>query len=335
MSAAGTKRPGKAAWRKSLAEERHDLAKQWVRELNGDVTPESVSAGSQFQAAWRCERGCEVCGKPHVWYARVGERCLAGSGCPVCSGNKVCSCQSLANKHPRLMLEWDYEANKGVKPKKLACKSQKRVSWRCQECGHKWEAQALSRVLQGTGCPKCAVLKREHSKRGLLEDERPDIYEEVHPTLNAGINVSKLTCGSMRELVWLCSKNKESRPEGCKCKCKHTWKARVCEHCHKTHPKSCPFCAGNIICLCKSIARLYPDFMPFWDHVLNSRLDPEAVGAASCKKVWWQHVCVDGHMKQQNMIVMWWASSRIPADSAVGPVLRVSALQEVLSTTPA
>ena len=56
--------------------------------------------------------------------------------------------------------------------------------------------------------------KRERSKRGLLEDERLDIYEEVHPTLNAGINVSKLTCGSMRELVWLCSRTKRAGQKG-------------------------------------------------------------------------------------------------------------------------
>lgn len=43
---AGALRPGKAVWRGSLAEDRPDLALQWVPEGNGDVTPESVPAGS-------------------------------------------------------------------------------------------------------------------------------------------------------------------------------------------------------------------------------------------------------------------------------------------------
>ena len=299
MSAAGSRRPGKALRHKSLAEERPDLAKQWVRDLNGDVTPESVSAGSHFHAAWQCE-GCQVCGKPHVWYTQVAKCSLGGSRCPVCFGSKVCSCQSLAKKYPRLMLDWDYEANRGVNPEKLGCRSLKEVSWRCQECGHKWEAHPDSRVGKGAGCPKCAKLKRKYSKRGLLEDERPDVYAEVHSTLNADIDVSKVTCGSHKKIRWLC-KAEDSRPEGCTCE--HIWNATVYGRCDKRNPKTCPFCAGNTVCLCKSVAKLYPDVMPFWCYALNSKLDPEAVGAASQREVWWQHVCVDGHMEQQEVRV--------------------------------
>lgn len=59
IACAGTQRPGKGKWHRSLAEERPDLAKQWVKDPNGDVTPESVSAGSAFLAAWQCGNSCE------------------------------------------------------------------------------------------------------------------------------------------------------------------------------------------------------------------------------------------------------------------------------------
>ena len=51
---ADPQKPGKAQWHVSLAEERPDLAQQWIQERNGDLTPESVPAGSKFRAAWRC-----------------------------------------------------------------------------------------------------------------------------------------------------------------------------------------------------------------------------------------------------------------------------------------
>ena len=294
---AGTQRPGKGKWHGSLAKEWPEVEKQWAQELNDDVTPESVSAGSQFRAAWQCERGCGGCGKPHMWYAPVRHRCIDGTGCPICVGGKVCSCQSLAKQHPRLMLQWDYKANKGVDPEKLACQSQKRVSWTCLDHGQ-WAARILDRV-KGTGCPACSLRDRGHSKRGFFKDERPDLYAEVHPTLNIDIDVSQLTCGSNKEIWWLC-KAEDSRPEGCTCE--HVWNAPVSRRCQKTtrlSPSKCPFCTGNVVCLCKSIAKLYPYVMPFWCYAMNSRLDPEAVGAGSRKEAWWQHVCVDGQMKLQ------------------------------------
>ena len=295
---AGTQRPGKGKWHGSMAKERPDLAKQWVQELNGDVTPEAVSAGSHFRAAWQCESGCGVCGNPHVWYCRVKERCIIGSGCPSCSGRKVCYCHSLAKQHPELLDEWDYEANVGIDPESLVCHSNKEVCWTCPEHGQ-WAARIHNRV-KCSGCPACSLRERGHSKRGLLKDERPDLYAEVHLTLNTDIDVSNLTCGSNKEIWWLC-KAEDGRPEGCTCE--HIWNAVIYSRCHKTNPKNCPFCGDYTVCLCKSVANLCPDVMPFWCYALNLRLDPEAVGAASRKEVWWQHVCVDGHMKQQKLRV--------------------------------
>ena len=56
------------------------VAMQWHPALNGDLTPEQVTAGSRRYVWWRCSLG-------HVWRARVhsrtgNQRC----GCPVCAG---------------------------------------------------------------------------------------------------------------------------------------------------------------------------------------------------------------------------------------------------------
>ena len=57
-----------------------DVAKQWHSELNGELTPDMVTAGSNKKIWWECSEG-------HVWktvvYSRTGpKKC----GCPVCSG---------------------------------------------------------------------------------------------------------------------------------------------------------------------------------------------------------------------------------------------------------
>ena len=56
------------------------VAMQWHPALNGDLTPEQVTAGSRRYVWWQCSLG-------HVWKARVhsrtgNQRC----GCPVCAG---------------------------------------------------------------------------------------------------------------------------------------------------------------------------------------------------------------------------------------------------------
>ena len=56
------------------------VAKQWHETLNGALTPEMVTAGSQKKAWWRCSYG-------HVWKAAIYSRAgVQQCGCPVCAG---------------------------------------------------------------------------------------------------------------------------------------------------------------------------------------------------------------------------------------------------------
>lgn len=217
----------------------------------------------------------------------------------MCIGKKICACQSLAEKQKELMAEWDYEANEHLDPQSLACRCNKRASWKCQKCGHKWTALIHNRILSH-GCPKCAISNREYSKRGLVKDEHPGLLTEVHPSMNAGTDLSSLTCGSARELWWLC-KSEDNRPEGCQCE--HIWKAAVRDRCDMRHPTGCPYCKGKAVCRCRSLAQLHPARMRHWCYDLNEGLDPEAIGAWSAKRVWFQHICVDGVLQVQQIRV--------------------------------
>ena len=55
----------------------------------------------------------------------------------------------------------------------------------------------------GSGCPECARQRScgRHPQREFLKDELPDVYAELHPTKNAGVDIENLTCGSSKEGV--------------------------------------------------------------------------------------------------------------------------------------
>lgn len=64
-----------------LASQQPKLAKQWHEELNGELKPCDITAGSSRRVWWKCEYG-------HVWRAAVYSRTGAKKcGCPVCAGN--------------------------------------------------------------------------------------------------------------------------------------------------------------------------------------------------------------------------------------------------------
>lgn len=56
------------------------IAAQWHKTLNGNLTPEMVTLGSNKKVWWQCEEG-------HVWQAVVYSRCgKQKCGCPICAG---------------------------------------------------------------------------------------------------------------------------------------------------------------------------------------------------------------------------------------------------------
>ena len=319
----------------SLAEERPDLARQWIHESNGSHTPSSVSAASDFMASWRCDRGCEHCGLPHEWVAKVAARSQRGNGCPFCSGTKICRCRSLAANNPELMEQWDWDGNQGTDPYSVGCCSSKKVSWTCPEHGQ-WDATPGMRVQLGSGCPECARQRslRPRPQRGPLRDELPDVYAELHPTKNSGIDSEKLTCGSQRKVWWLCRSN-ESRPVGCQHE--HAWKTSVARRCAKPNPTGCPFCSGRRVCPCNCLAVVHPALLQYWDtaknvDALGEPLDPLWLGVHSNSKVWWRHECAEGRVHHwtariHHVVKDFRAKGQVPCPGCA-PVIRASEFAE-------
>ena len=197
------------------------------------------------------------------------------------------------------MEQWDWEGNQGTDPHSVACFSPKKVSWTCTDHGQ-WDATPDARVYPGTGCPECGKQRHResYSQRGLLKDEMPDVYAELHPTINSGIDTEKLTCGSKIRLWWLCQ-SKHSRPEGCQHD--HEWEARVDSCCSLRKPSNCPYCSRRFVCPCNSLAELQPALLQYWDAASNAiplaePLNSSWLSMTGKRKAWWRHECAHGQV---------------------------------------
>ncbi len=68
----------------SLQAKAPEIAKEWHPTKNGELTPETVKAGSGKKAWWQCPQNPE-----HEWLATINNRVQKRSGCPYCNREKA------------------------------------------------------------------------------------------------------------------------------------------------------------------------------------------------------------------------------------------------------
>jgi hypothetical protein len=125
-----------------------DLLLEWAWEVNPDLDPGRLAAGSHERVAWRC-----LLDPAHVWETRVADRTYHDSACPYHMGVRVHPASSLAAYFPWLALEWHPTRN-ALRPDQVARASAREVVWRC-DLGHEWSAPVYQRTLSRSGCPDC------------------------------------------------------------------------------------------------------------------------------------------------------------------------------------
>lgn len=130
----------------NLAIDNPDLAGQWHKTKNGDLTPHMFTSGSKKEIWWACDKGCE-------WKAQINSR-TSGRGCPYCSGNKVGFGNDLKSLSFDIAAEWDFEKNYPKRPEEFTNGSNKKAWWVCSK-GHSWYAVIGSRTGNARGCPNC------------------------------------------------------------------------------------------------------------------------------------------------------------------------------------
>lgn len=242
----------------ALALIRPDLIKEWDYEANESIDPNDISTGVHKKVWWKCKNG-------HKWQAMVYSR-VSGHGCPFCANQlPIIGENDFATLHPGLLLEWDYEANRDIDPRKLTDGSGKNVSWICKY-GHKWKASIVNRSKKGSGCPYCSRKLPIIGENDLLT-LRPDLAKEWDYTSNGNTKPESVFPQSGKSVSWVCSK------------CGYTWKAVISNR--SAGYNNCPHC--------DSLAMKYPEVAKEWDYELNAKIKetPDNIPCGSSKKVWW------------------------------------------------
>lgn len=132
----------------SLAETHPALAEELDTELNTDVDPRRITAGSSRYVWWRC-------GRAHQWRTSPSIRSQGRGGCMTCSNRRVVPGENdMATTHPELALEMDGPKNHPLTPEKVVAGTARRLWWRCTSEGHLWIAAGNARI-RGHRCPVC------------------------------------------------------------------------------------------------------------------------------------------------------------------------------------
>ncbi len=135
-----------------------DLLLEWAWDVNGDLDPAHLAAGSHERVAWRC-----LLDPAHVWETKVADRTCYDSACPYHMAIRVHPAESLAAFYPWLAAEWHPTAN-DLRPDQVTRASAREIVWRFR-AGHEWTAPVYQRTLSGSGCPECYRLESASRSR--------------------------------------------------------------------------------------------------------------------------------------------------------------------------
>ena len=248
-----------------------NLLDEWDYVKNTECRPEDVSRGSGKTVWWKCQYG-------HEWQARVSHRVNDNSGCPYCSGNKVSTgVNDLQTVYPDIAREWHPTRNGKMKPGDVACRSGKKVWWKC--CfDHEWSTTIKDRTANDTGCPYCSGRKAIKNINDLAT-VKPEIAKEWHPSKNGELKPTEVSCGSGMKVWWICSNG-------------HEWQATINSRANRK--QGCPFCSGHRVNIGENdLQSRFPGVAEEWHPTKNGGLKPTEVSYGSNMNIWWQ--CREGH----------------------------------------
>ena len=154
----------------------------------------NLSINSNHVLFWKCP-------KNHSYKMAVSDR-VRGRGCPYCSNRKTLpGFNTLADLHPNIASEWDYEKNFPLTPKDVLPKSGKKVWWQCKQ-RHQWKTTILNRVKDGTGCPYCSG-NRAIVGENDLKTKYPEIAKEWDNDKNL-YSASEILPNHNKKCWWIC-----------------------------------------------------------------------------------------------------------------------------------
>lgn len=178
----------------------------------------------------------------------------------------------------KLMREWNWEKNNalGFYPDKLKRGSNKRVWWKCKNCGYEWITKIAHRTYDDTNCIKCRNLKlatADKSKSLAL------LFPKIAKEWNYNRNKTTPDCvypQSNKQYWWICDKG-------------HEWQDAPSHRIKRDN--NCPFCSNRkVLQGYNDIYTTHPHLLSEWDYEINNKLGilPTQLSYGSKVKVHWK-----------------------------------------------
>lgn len=189
---------------------------------------------------------------------------------------------SIANKYPDLLKEWDYKKNGFLNPEYVSYKSVKKRWWKCKH-GHSYQTSPSKRTERKQGCPYCSGRYATNENNLLIAN--PNLCLEWNYDKNCDKNPENFTPVSGQKVWWKCRT------------CGNEWVTTIS---NRVHGNGCPKCGDKnrqnnfkktILKKNSSFGLCYPELLKDWDYLKND-IDPLSVPRFSDLKVWWKcHIC--------------------------------------------
>ena len=315
---------GQAVWLgfNDLATKSPKLAEQWDYENNGSVTPQNITAGSEYNASWILPYDDPDTGKHFEfrWKATVHNRAKKGAGCPFLSGKAVWpGFNDLATKYPELAEQWDYENNGLLTPQNVPVNSNYNAYWVLpyddpdtgKHFVFRWQAKVYNRTRDGTGCP---FLSGQAVWPGFndLATKYPELAEQWDYENNGSLTPQNVPVNSNYNAYWVLPYDDPDTG-------KHfvfRWQAKV--YSRARNGTGCPFLSGKAVWLgFNDLATKHPELAEQWDYESNGNITPQKVTSGSNYNAFWIYH-YDDPDTGSHFIFRWRASVNVRVRSGHG-----------------
>ena len=249
----------------SLANKRHDIAKEWNYEKNDGLEPEDVSYGSTKNVWWTCA----ICGSE--WEQKIFMRTQRNSSCPECRLRLMRYDSSLLKNFPKLAEEWNLTKNDGLDYSQISYKARKLVWWKCAK-GHEWQSMIHTRVNENKNCPIC------NTKDTGLSEKYPQLAKEWDKEKNKNKSLDNYSENSHIKVWWKCENG-------------HKWEQAIRRRIAVN--QTCMFCEIDKKNKENSIASKAPHLINEIHPVKNEKIDLGKISCRSGQYLWWK--CSHGH----------------------------------------
>jgi len=163
------------------------------------------------------------------------------------------------NNKPLELLSEIYKGNK------------KKLLWKClkDDCKETFDAIFVNMVSTGEcGCPYCAGVRVGLSN--CLAIKRPELILEWHPTKNGDLTPYDVTCGSHKDIWWICEKG-------------HEWSSKI----KNRKTTDCPYCSGFYPSEDYNLEVCNPELILEWDYSKNNK-KPKEYCPGTQQYAWWK-----------------------------------------------